>query len=312
VELAAPHVPVLAEEAVHHLVHTTDGTYLDGTVGTGGHSLLIAGRLRGRGRLICLDRDPGALQLAAERLAPVSDRVHIIKGNYADLDRIMEERRILPLDGVILDLGMSTLQLETSGRGFSFQKDEPLDMRMDPEDTQCARDLVNELPQKELERILREYGEERRARAIAKKIVAARRKRSLETSSELVRVVQSVYPPRGPGGKHPATRTFQALRIAVNRELENLRVFLEKIPHLVRQGGRLVILSYHSLEDRLVKQQFSEWEKPCTCPPDFPQCVCGNQMMFKRLFAKGIRAGSEEVRKNPKARSAVMRVTVRV
>ena len=183
---------------------------------------------------------------------------------------------------------------------------------MDPDDSLSARDLVNDLPQVELERILRSYGEEKRARSIARAIVKARQRYSIESSGQLARLVQSVYPSHSRGGRHPATRTFQALRIAVNRELENLQTFLGKIPGLIRKGGRLVILSYHSLEDRRVKRTFLEWERQCTCPPDLPQCVCGKVAVFRRLFARGLKPSREEIRENPKARSAVMRAVVRV
>jgi 16S rRNA (cytosine1402-N4)-methyltransferase len=310
--LAASHIPVLADAVVEYLVHDVAGIYVDGTVNGGGHSLAIASRLEGDGRLICLDRDPDALNLAGKRLAIVADRVHVMKGNYADLDEIMESWKLPLLDGVVLDLGMSSNQLDTSGRGFSFQRDEPLDMRMDPDDSIQARDLVNGLPEKELEQILRLYGEEKRAKAIARAIGRRREEGSIESSAELARLVQEVYPRRSWGKRHPATRTFQALRIAVNRELDNLQTFLRKIPGLMGRGGRLVILSYHSLEDRLVKKTFVEWEKQCTCPPDLPQCVCGKTMLFRRLFVKGVRPGAQEIQKNPHARSAIMRAVARV
>lgn len=310
--MVIPHVPVLTTEVIQYLVHATDGVYVDGTVGTGGHSVVIASHLETGGRLICLDRDPGALAVARERLESTVGKVHVMKGSYANLDQIMEELHLPLLDGVVLDLGISSYQLETSGRGFSFLRDEPLDMRMDPDDSLSARDLVNDLPQEELERILRNYGEERRARSIARAIVTTRQRHSIESSKQLARLVQSVYPSHSRGKRHPATRTFQALRIAVNRELENLQTFLEKIPGLIRKGGRLVILSYHSLEDRRVKRTFLEWERQCTCPPDLPQCVCGKVAVFRRLFTRGLKPSREEIRENPKARSAVMRAVERV
>ncbi|MBW1797890.1 MAG: 16S rRNA (cytosine(1402)-N(4))-methyltransferase RsmH, partial [Deltaproteobacteria bacterium] len=246
-----PHLPVLVEEVVKYLVAVPDGTYVDGTVGNGGHSLAIGKGLIGKGSLICLDRDPDAVALSKKRLASLGEKVSVIRASYADLDQVLMELAIEKVDGVLLDLGMSSYQLEESGRGFSFLRDEPLDMRMDPDDEITARHLVNSLLPKELESILKKYGEERRARSIVRAIVRAREKEPIETSSRLADLIKSVSPPSyGSKARHPATRTFQALRVAVNKELQNIEVFLNKIPFLLAKGGRLVILSYHSLEDR--------------------------------------------------------------
>lgn len=307
------HQPVLIQEVVKYLVPDSDGTYVDGTVGLGGHSLAIGKSLAKNGRLICLDRDPDAVRLSKKRLAFLGEAVCVIKANFSDLDKVLEDLSLARIDGVLLDIGMSSYQLEKSGRGFSFLRDEPLDMRMDPGDTLTARNLVNNLSLKELEGILRGYGEEKRAKLIARAIVTARRKAPIEASFQLGALVESLFPPsRRFKARHPATKTFQALRIAVNRELQNLKTFLDKIPLMISRGGRLVILSYHSLEDRLVKQTMSEWEKECTCPSDIPVCVCGKVPVFRRLIKKGIKPGREEIERNPRARSAVMRVAERI
>jgi len=308
-----PHRPVLVEEVVKYLVAVPDGTYVDGTVGNGGHSLALSKGLIGKGSLICLDRDPDALAISKKRLAPLSERVSVIRASYADLDQVLMGLKVEKVDGVLLDLGMSSYQLEESGRGFSFLRDEPLDMRMDTEDELTARDLVNSLSPKELESILKKYGEERRAKSIVRAIVRAREQEPIETSSRLADLIRSVSPPSyGPKARHPATRTFQALRIAVNKELQNIEIFLNKIPFLLAKGGRLVVLSYHSLEDRYIKKAMFDWEKGCTCPPDFPQCVCGKVPMFKRLFKKGIKPDKGEINENPRARSAIMRAAERI
>jgi 16S rRNA (cytosine1402-N4)-methyltransferase len=308
-----PHRPVLVQKVVKYLVAVPDGTYVDGTVGNGGHSLAIGKRLTGKGRLICLDRDPDAVATSEKRLAPLNKRISVIRASYADLDQVLMELEVEKVDGVLLDLGMSSSQLEESGRGFSFLRNEPLDMRMDPDNEVTARNLVNGLPPKELEGILKEYGEERRAKSIVRAIVRAREKEPIETSSRLADLIKSVSPPSyGSKAKNPATRTFQALRVAVNKELQNIEVFLNKVPDLLAKGGRLLILSYHSLEDRSIKKAMFEWEKGCTCPPDFPQCVCGKIPMFKRLFKKGLKPDKGEIDENPRARSAVMRAAERI
>ncbi len=303
-----PHQPVLVHEAVEYLVPVPDGIYVDGTVGTGGHSLAIGKSLSGKGRLICLDRDPDAVSFSRKRLASLGDSASFVKASYADLDKVLEELEVETVDGVLLDLGMSSYQLEKSGRGFSFSRDEPLDMRMDPNDELTAYHLVNNLSPRDLERVLRDYGEEKRAKSIARAIIRTRTKKPIETSLQLAGVIKSAFPPsRRFNARHPATRAFQALRIAVNKELQNIEIFLDKIPFLMAKGGRLVVLSYHSLEDRLVKQAMTIWARECTCPPDFPRCVCGKVVLFRRLFKKGIRPSQKEIDENPRARSAVLR-----
>ncbi len=308
-----PHLPVLVSEVVRDLVAKDPGVYVDGTVGTGGHSEAIARGLSSGGRLICLDRDPEAIRLSRQRLAPLAEKVTFIQTNYVYLDRVLEDLGMNRVDGILLDLGMSTLQLDHGGRGFSFSRDEPLDMRMDPGEGQPASELVNTLSTDALEKILRDYGEEKRAKSIARRIHRERAQGPIESTGRLARVVASVVPRnRGPGSKHPATRTFQALRIAVNGELENLRRFLDKAPALIEKQGRLVVLSYHSLEDRIVKQTIRDWEQGCQCPPDLPRCGCGKKPLFRRVHKKGMRPGRMEIQENPRARSATLRAAERI
>jgi len=311
--LEYPHEPVLVHEAIKNLAIIPDGVYVDGTVGSGGHSQALAEKLGPRGRLVCLDRDPDAIRLSKNRLCFLGDRLVILKASYGDLEEVLRQGGIPGVHGVLLDLGMSTQQLERSGRGFSFNRDEPLDMRMDPDLEVNAGDLVNTLSVERLERVLKEYGEEKRARSIARKIVRVRGRTSIRTSLQLAELIKSLFPAHGRAApRHPATRTFQALRIAVNRELEILKIFLERLPPLVLGGGRVVIISYHSLEDRMVKQRMENWERPCTCPPDFPQCVCGKKPLFRRVGPRPVRPGRMEIDQNPKARSALLRAAERV
>ncbi len=308
-----PHEPVLLREVVEALSIVPDGIYVDCTVGSGGHSEAIARELGPGGRLVCLDRDPDAVDISRERLNFLGQRLIIAQAGFAALVDFLQERGIEQVDGVLLDLGLSSYQLEKSGRGFSFLREESLDMRMDPGLSKSAFDLVNTASMQELEKILKEYGEEKRARVIAKKLVRTREGRPIRTSLELAELVCAVSPVRrGRKVRHPATKTFQALRIAVNHELDQLASFLEKIPAVMREGGRLVIISYHSLEDRIVKQRMEKWEHPCTCPPDFPQCVCGNKPLFIRVGKRPFRPSSREIAMNPRARSASMRVAERV
>jgi len=295
------------------LVGNPAGFYVDGTVGTGGHSEAVASRIAGKGQLICLDQDPDAVQRSKRRLTHWGSGVLVVQGNYADLGTVLDQKGIKNVRGVLLDLGMSSLQIEHSGRGFSFERDEPLDMRMDPNRQISAKDIINHFSLREIENILREFGEENRARAITKAIGEARSQRPIETSKQLAALISRISPShRRFGARHPATKVFQALRIAVNQELENLDRFLEKAPSLIGSGGRLVILSYHSLEDRRVKQAMMHWESPCTCPAGLPSCVCGKVVLFRRLNKRPIRPGPEEVSINPRARSAVLRAAERV
>ncbi len=306
-----PHQPVLVHEVSRVLITLAEGVYVDGTAGSGGHSAELAGRLKGPGRLICLDRDPEAVAASRRRLAAHGERVDVRHGNYAHLDSILGELGVRQVQGILLDLGMSSGQLEESGRGFSFMRDEPLDMRMDPDNGTTAKDLVNRLSQAELERLLRIYGEEKRARGIARAVVTARKKGPIETSCQLAAIVQAAAPHRSKA-RHPATRSFQALRIATNRELEHLAGFLAKAPALIGQGGRLVVIAYHSLEDRMVKRAMQDWESGCSCAPGLPVCGCGKVPRFRRPFKRSVCPGPEEIQRNPRARSARMRVAERL
>lgn len=307
------HQPVLLQEVAELLITNPDGVYVDGTVGNGGHSKMMGKRITSKGRLICLDRDSEAVRISRDRLSPLGKTLNVFKANYVGLAEILKGLGIEKVDGILLDLGLSSYQLEHSGRGFSFSRDEPLDMRMDLDDDLTAREVINTFPPKDLVRILREYGEEKEAKKIVKSIERERKKNSIESSLHLANLIESAIPAsHHPKARHPGTRTFQALRIAVNRELEHLRKFLDMAPDLMNKGGRFVILSYHSLEDRMVKQTMVDWETPCTCPPGLPKCVCGKAPLFRRLNKKGIRPTPWEIQMNPRARSATLRAAERV
>jgi 16S rRNA (cytosine1402-N4)-methyltransferase len=313
VKLAYPHQPVLVQEVVRDLITAVDGIYVDGTVGNGGHSKAIGEKISSKGRLICLDRDSEAVRLSSERLSPLGESVSVLKGNYAELIQVLKGLGIEKVNGIFLDLGISSHQLENSGRGFSFHRDERLDMRMDLDDKVTAHHIINTFSPRELEQILRDYGEEKRARRIVKAIERVRRAGPIDSSLHLAELIRSEIPVSyHPRARHPATRTFQALRIAVNRELENLKALLDRVPPLLNEGGRLVIISYHSLEDRMVKQAMMNWERGCTCPPDFPYCRCGKVPLFKRVHKRGTKPDPREVEMNPRARSATLRAAERI
>lgn len=305
------HKPVLLREVVEYLIKDPKGIYVDGTVGGGGHSEGLAEVICAKGRLICIDRDPDAIEMAKKRLASKGNWIKVIRGNYAYMEKVLEELGIRWVNGILLDLGISSEHIERSGRGFSFLRDEPLDMRMDPDEPIKAKDLINNLSESELFRIIREYGEEKRAKHIARAIIKERKNAPIETSMQLANIISSVFK-KGSRKRHPATKTFQALRIVVNREIENLKIFLEKVPYLLKKGGRLVVISYHSLEDRLVKHSIREWEHPCICPSELPYCVCGKKPIMKRITRKGIKPSTSELRDNPRARSAILRVAERI
>lgn len=302
----------MVAETITILMTDTDGIYVDGTVGSGGHSEAIGNRLSPKGRLVCLDKDPAAIKFSKERLGFLGERATLLNANYAELDKILRDLNLKKVNGVVLDLGLSSYQLERSGRGFSFMRDEPLDMRMNPNDELTAHKLVNELPVMEIKKIIKEFGEEKKAGLIAGRIGKERIKKGISSSKELADLVRSVFPSSRHSSIDPATKTFQAFRIAVNSELKNLEDFLGLITPIVKKGGRLVFLSYHSLEDRRIKQKMKIWEKGCTCPPDLPKCVCGNKPVFRRLFKKGIRPDEAEVSNNPRARSAILRAAERI
>ncbi len=307
------HQPVMSDEVLRFLACREGGTYVDGTVGGGGHAGEILKKIIPGGRLIGIDRDSEALAESEKKLAPFGDRKVLVEGNFADMAEILQELGIEKVDGILLDLGVSSHQLDTAERGFSFSADAPLDMRMDRGRGVSARDLVNSLPEQELKRIIREYGEDMMAGKIAKAIVARRRESAIETTRELAGIILNAVPPHVRRMKiHPATRTFQALRIAVNDELNHLYRAINEGTGLLKDGGRFVIISFHSLEDRIVKNQFRSWEKGCICPPDFPRCTCDRKARLKVLTRKPVVPGDEEVAANPRARSAKLRAAERI
>ena len=302
------HRPVLLRECLEGLAIRPEGTYLDGTLGRGGHAREIAARLT-TGRLLCIDRDQAALDAARERLAGVWDRVTLIHGNFGDLAQLLDSRGLTGLDGMLFGLGVSSPQLDGRDRGFSYRLDAPLDMRMDRSEALTAYAVVNQWPQEELKRILRQYGEERYAPQIAAAIVKSRALRPIGTTLELVEVIRGAMPARALREKqHPAKRSFQAIRIAVNDELGAVDRMLRAAAPRLAPGGRLCVISFHSLEDRLVKNGLAEFTRGCTCPPDFPVCVCGKKPAVKLVSRKPILPTEQEIAENPRARSAKLRV----
>lgn len=281
--------------------------YLDGTVGEGGHTAQILGRWDDT-RVLGIDRDAVALGLARSDLSRFGDRIKLYRGSYAEFEAFLEDDRSGPLDGFLLDLGVSSMQLDDPGRGFSFMKDGPLDMRMDQEGSLTAQDVVNEYPAKDLKRILVMYGEERRASKIVSAIVKARDEERIRTTGRLSSIVAGVPGMKRPGSIHPATRTFQAIRIEVNGELETLANTLPSAAASLKEGGRMAVISFHSLEDRIVKNEFRRLENPCTCPPSFPICVCEEKPLGVVITKRPIFSSDEEKKANPRSRSARLRV----
>lgn len=301
------HLSVMPEEVIRFLAPSNAKTYLDGTLGGGGHSLLILENAP-LATLIGIDRDQAALAAAGQRLAAHRERFHPVHGDFAGLAGHLAALNIAGLDGFILDLGVSSHQLDTGERGFSFQQDAPLDMRMDTSSGETAADLVNDLPEQELERIISEYGEERWAKRVAAFIVNARSESPITTTFQLVDIIKGAIPKaKWEERIHPATRTFQALRIAVNHELESLEQGMRAALDLLKPGGRGVIISFHSLEDRIVKHVFREYASGCTCPRQLPVCVCGKQPRVKVLTGRPVSATQQEIDENPRARSAKLR-----
>ena len=302
------HTSVLLEETIEGLQIRPDGIYVDGTLGGGGHSSRIAGQLSG-GRLIGIDQDGDAIAAAGARLAPCKDRVTLVRNNYCNMPVVLEQLGVAGADGIVLDLGVSSYQLDNGERGFSYQNDAPLDMRMDRRQTLTARTIVNEYPEMELYRIIRDYGEDKFAKNIAKHIVSERQKKPVETTGELSEIIRGAIPAkmREKGG-HPAKRTFQAIRIACNRELEVLENSLDGLIGLLNPKGRLCIITFHSLEDRIVKAAFRKNENPCTCPPEFPVCVCGKKSRGTVITRKPIVPSQEEQESNPRSKSAKLRI----
>lgn len=304
------HIPVLFNETIESLNIRPDGVYIDGTMGGGGHSQAIVSRLT-TGKLLSIDQDPDAIKAAGERLAKYPNSI-IARGNFCNMNTIAAEHGITAVDGILLDIGVSSYQLDTPERGFSYHNDAPLDMRMSQEGTTAA-DLVNTLSQQELASIIFKYGEDKSANRIASGICKAREEAPITTTGQLAEIVKSSVPAavRREQG-HPARKTFQALRIAVNGELDRLQEGLQAGFSILKPGGRFAVITFHSLEDRIVKQQMNEWCKGCICPSDFPVCVCGRKPQGKLIYKKGLAPGEQELAENPRARSSRLRVIEKV
>jgi len=303
------HRPVMLEACMEGLNIRENGTYIDGTAGGAGHSSAIASRLGTGGRLIALDQDETAVAVATERLSKFGERARVVRSNFCELASVCESLGINQIDGLLLDLGVSSYQLDTAERGFSYQADAPLDMRMDVRNPLTARTVVNEYSEDALRRILFEYGEERFSSRIASNIIREREKAPIETTGELVEIIKRSIPAaQRDGGHHPAKRSFQALRIEVNSELDVIAPAIESAVRLLAPGGRVAIITFHSLEDRIVKQAFAKLAQGCTCPRSFPVCVCGNKPAVKVITRKPILPDDEELEINPRSRSAKLRV----
>ena len=307
------HYSVMLGECIDSLQIKPDGVYIDGTLGMGGHSLEIAKRLTAGGRLISIDRDMRAIERAGERLADYSDRVTLVHGNFRELASIMDAQGVDKADGMLFDLGVSSPQLDETERGFSYMADAPLDMRMDESEPVTARDIVNSWPEERIKRILYDFGEERYAPRIAAAIVRERSKQPIETTLQLVDIIKGAMPAQALREKqHPAKRSFQAIRIAVNDELESVSDMLSAAMERLTPGGRLAVISFHSLEDRLVKNAIASHEKGCTCPRDFPVCTCGFVQSMRSVTRKPILPSERELEENPRSRSAKLRVAERI
>jgi 16S rRNA (cytosine1402-N4)-methyltransferase len=306
------HIPVLLKECLDGLDIKPDGIYVDGTLGRAGHALEIAKRLDG-GQLIGIDRDASAIEEAKLVLKDYSRAVTLVRGNFTDLGAILDELGIANADGMLFDLGVSSPQLDDKDRGFSYMNDAPLDMRMDSSSCLTARDVVNEWPEKELKRILYEYGEERYTARIVSTIIRKRAQKEINSTAELVDIIRSSMPPKALREKqHPAKRTFQAIRIAVNDELGAIGTMLSAAPDRLNRKGRLCVISFQSLEDKLVKNAIHMREKGCTCPPNFPVCVCGFKPTLHSITKKPISPGDDEIMQNPRSRSARLRIAERI
>ena len=303
------HIPVMLEECINGLDIRPDGVYVDGTAGGAGHSSAIAARLNEKGRLIALDRDPDAVAVATERLS-VYPNARVFHRNYSEIRAVLDELEIDYADGILMDLGVSSFQLDEGSRGFSYHSDAPLDMRMSKEGMSAA-DVVNTYSEAELARIIFEYGEEKFSRRIASNIVSARAASPIETTLQLADIVRESVPQKARREKNPCKKTFQAIRIAVNGEFEHLEKGLGDAFFSLRSGGRLAVITFHSLEDRIVKKKFAEWCKGCICPPDFPQCVCGRKPLGKLINKKPVEANEQELERNNRSRSAKLRIIER-
>ena len=306
------HIPIMLDEVIEGLDIKPDGIYVDGTLGGGGHSYEIAKRLVSGGRLIGIDQDEAAIKAAGARLSGFGDRVTIVRSNYAQMVSVLQSLGIEQVDGILLDLGVSSHQLDNAERGFSYMEDAPLDMRMDRRQEKTAGDIVNFYSQAELTRIIRDYGEDKFAAKIVAKIIGFRENKPVETTGELAEIIKSAIPMkyRLTGG-HPAKRTFQAIRIELNRELEILEESIEGMLDMLSDRGRMAVITFHSLEDRIVKSAFKKAESPCTCPPDFPICVCGKKSKGFVASRKPLIPSEEEMERNPRAKSSKLRIFVR-
>ncbi len=303
------HISVLLEETVGGLNIKQDGIYVDGTLGGGGHAYEVCKRLGENGRFIGIDQDSAAIEAAGKRLEEFGDRVTIIRSNYCDMKARLAEKGIDKVDGIVLDLGVSSYQLDTAERGFSYMVDVPLDMRMDMRQQITARDIVNDYTEMELYKIIRDYGEDKFAKNIAKHIAMARTEKPIETTGELIEIIRRAIPMKfQKNGGHPAKRTFQSIRIELNRELEVLRESLDSMIDLLNEGGRISIITFHSLEDRIVKNIYRTNENPCICPSNFPVCMCGRESKGKVITRKPILPSEEELEMNSRSKSAKLRV----
>ena len=306
------HRSVLLDESIEALAIRPDGIYVDGTAGGGGHSFAVASKLE-NGLLIAIDQDENAIAAASARLAPLGERARVVRNNFSNLTQVLEECEIDQIDGLLLDLGVSSHQLDEAERGFAYQNDAPLDMRMDRRRTKTARDVVNTYSFEDLKRILFTYGEEKFSARIAAKIVAAREKKPIETTGELADLIKSAIPAAArDGGHHPAKRSFQAIRIEVNGELDVIVPAIESAVAHMKKGGRIAIITFHSLEDRIVKQTFAHLASGCTCPKNLPICVCGKKPLLKVISKKPILPSEQELEENPRSRSAKLRVAEKI
>ena len=302
------HTSVLLWETIENLEIKPDGIYVDGTLGGGGHSFHICEKLGENGRLIGIDQDADAICAATKRLEQFSDKVSVVRNNYCNMKAALAELGIDKVDGIVLDLGVSSFQLDTVERGFSYKYDTALDMRMDTRQTLTARDIVNDYSEMELFRIIRDYGEDQFAKNIAKHIVAERSKAPIETTYQLNEIIKASIPAKFRQNGHPSKKTFQAIRIECNRELDVLKDTMDDMISLLKDGGRLCIITFHSLEDRIVKSAFKKYENPCECPPGFPVCVCGKKQLGKVISRKPILPSEEEMETNSRSKSAKLRV----
>jgi 16S rRNA (cytosine1402-N4)-methyltransferase len=324
-DLNAPHIPVLLDAVLQALQPVPGRIYVDATLGAGGHAEAVLEKIAGNhtktnpentetaGRLIGIDQDPAAIAIAQERLARFGDRLQIIRGNFSEISTLLPPEAKPVTGGILADIGVSSMQLDTGERGFSFSKEAPLDMRMSPDAKLTAADVVNTYPEAELVRIFSEYGEEHLSKTLAREIVQRRKSALFLTTTDFAGFIADCYKSRGKHEKiHPATRVFQALRIEVNDELGSLQRFLESLPGLLAPGARVAVISFHSLEDRIVKQFFQAESRNCICPPRLPICQCGHQAAFKLISGKPVTATSEEIRRNPRSRSAKLRAAERL